>query len=490
MDGAAPAVRRSARGGPNEPALGSTAPAAGAVGVTGSGVTGGTVTTQWAGNVRGADGFDGLSSAISGALNSRLTSGIGYVSPPDPTLAVGQSPKGTAVVEFVNDALSIYAPDGRTLLGPVPAYEVFGLPATAPLSNPRAYFDSGYDYWYLTASVEGNGVTSPLSAQYLAVSETTSPFGRYAIFSLNTSDAGDTAGGCPCFADFAQLGFTFGGSVYISFSQFSVDHANFDGSVIYAISLGQPPPSLGLPVPVAQVYVLPSSGDPFGAFDLSPSQNAPGFIGFAEYFVESGSDAAGGSGLKVHALLNNTAGRQPLVEVSVPTEAYSQPPAAVQRRGPASYGCSVGSCATAMLDTDVDAVQQVTSVRGVLYAELDTGVRTGNAQRSGVAWLAIGVTPRFEAFSASLVGEGYLETSQYLLDPVIAVNGSANGPGMGYLAFAVSSSTRYPSAAYVAFDAARGPVGPIRLAAKGVAPLDDFTCYPKFSASLCRYGDY
>src|SRR5271165_2488736 len=32
-------------------------------------------------------------------------------------------------------------------------------------------------------------------------------------------------------------------------------------------------------------------------------------------------------------------------------------------------------------------------------------------------------------------------------------------------------------------DAVRGPTGRIRLAAKGVALLDDFTCYPKFSAA-------
>jgi hypothetical protein len=462
----------------------------GAVGVTGIGVTGGTVTARWAGNVRGAHGFNGLTSAISGALNSRPASGIGYVSPPDPTLAVGQSPKGTAILEFVNDALSIYTPSGRTLLGPVPAYKVFGLPASALLSDPRAFYDFAYGYWYLTASVVGNGVTSPLSAQYLAVSQTSNPFGRYAIFSLNTSDAADTAGGCPCFGDFAQLGIGVV-NLYISESQFSVDHAKFDGSVIYSIPLGSPiAPARGLPGPVAQVYVLPSSADPFGAFDLSPSQYAPGFLPIPEFFVESDSDAAGGSGLEIYGLVNYSPAQQTLVEVSVPTEAYALPPPAVQRRGPAPYGCRVGSCATAMLDTDFDAVQQVTYARGVLYAELDTGVRIGKARRSGIAWFAISVALHSKTFSASLIGQGYLESSQYLLDPVIAVNGSVSGAGEGYMAFAVASSTRYPSAAYVAFDGVHGPVGPIRISAQGTDPLDDFTCYPKYSDRVCRFGDY
>ena len=465
----------------------------GAVGVKGAGVPGGTVTTKLAGNVRGAHGFDGLTSAVSGAVNSRLASGIGYVSPPDPTLAVGQSPKGTAVVEFAGDAFSIYAPNGKTLLRPVPGYQVFRLRPGVLLSDPRAFHESaGTGYWYLTASVAGDGVKSPRSTQYVAVSQTASPFGRYTIFSLNTSDAGDTAGGCPCFGVFDQLGFSDVGT-YLSVSRFSVDHANFDGSVIYVLrGLTSAAERPGGPAPVAHVYVLPSSGDPFGAFDLSPSQYAPGvYPNDEEYFVESDSDAAGGSGLEVYALLYHgvlCCGKPPLlVEATVPTEAYSLPPGAVQRHGPTPYGCSVKSCATAMLNTDFDAVQEVTWTHGILYVELDTGVRIGSSQRSGVAWFALSVEPHSYSVSASLIRDGYLETSQNMLDPVIAVNG---GTGMGYLAFAVSGPARYPSAAYVAFDATRGPVGPIRLAAKGTDPLDDFTCYPKFSSGLCRYGDY
>ena len=466
----------------------------GAVGVKGTGVAGGPLTTKWAGNARGAHGFDGLTSAISGAANSRLASGIGYVSPPGPTLAVGQSPKGTVVAEYVNEALSFYTPKGKTLLGPIPAYQIYGLKPGALLSDPRAFHDSAHPNWYLTASVAGDGVRSPLSTQYIAVSQTASPFGRYTIFSVNTSDPGDTAGGCPCFGVFDQFGMSDGG-VYISASQFSVDHARFDGSVIYAMSWGDLINAANSPAsrkPVVQKYVLPSSGDPFGAFDLSPSQFAPGtYPNDAEFFVESDSDTGGGSGLEVYALLNdNLIGhhkRSPLVEASVPTEAYSLPPSAVQQRGPTPYGCAVRSCKPALLNTDFDAVQEVSWTRGILYAELDTGVKIGSTQRSGVAWFTLRVTPHSASVAASLISNGYLETSQDILDPVIAINGET---GMGYLAFAVSSPTRHPSAAYVAFDATAGPTGPIRLAAKGADPLDDFTCYPKFSKGLCRFGDY
>jgi hypothetical protein len=464
----------------------------GAVGVLGKGVTGGQVTTKVAGNVPGATGFDGLTSAISGKLNSPA-GGIGYVSPPDPTLAAGASPKGTAVLEFVNDALSIYSPTGNALLRPIPAYRVFGLRSSALLSNPRAFYDSTYGFWYLTATVTGDGVTAPLSAQYIAVSDTSfpvsNPFGKYVIFSFSTADASNTAGGCPCFADVAQIGINIG-DLYISTSQFSVDHATFDGTVIYEIPLGGLNDARGLPAPVADVYSLPPSADPFGAFDLSPDQYAPGFlVNFAEYFVESDANTARGSGLEIYALLDY--GPSPaLVEVTVPTEAYALPPVAAQRRGPVPYGCRVRHCATAGLDSDFDAVQQVTYARGILYAELDTGVRVGKQQRSGIAWFAISLTPHTTTFSASLVGQGYLESTQDLLDPVIAVNGGVANPGLGYMAFAVSSLTRDPSAGYVAFDGPQGPVGPIRIAAAGTGPLDEFTCYPKYSKGICRFGDY
>jgi hypothetical protein len=464
----------------------------GAVGVTGTGVAGGPLTTKWAGNVPGARGFNGLTSASSGALNSRRARGVGYVSPPDPTLAVGQSPKGTAVLEFVNDALAVYSPAGKTLLAPVPAFKLFGLPASALLSDPRAFHASaGTGYWTLTASVAGDGVTAPLSTQYFAVSRTANPFGEYAIFSLDTADQSNTAGGCPCFGVFDQLG--EGNGTFVSVSQFSVDHATFDGSVIYVIdSLGRSAERPDGQAPVAYIYRLPSSADPFGAFDLSPSQYAPGTApNDAQYFVESDADAAGGSGLEVYALLYATTfgqGKPPiLAEATVPTEPYSLPPDATQRRGPTPYGCAVKSCATALLDTDFDAVQEVTWVNGILYAELDTGVTVGSTRHSGVAWFALRVTPHRSTVSASLVSDGYLETSQDILDPVIAVNGLT---GMGELAFAVSGPARYPSPAYVAFDGTSGPAGPIRVAARGADPLDDFSCYPKFSRGQCRYGDY
>ena len=451
------------------------------------------LTRKVAGNVPGARGFDGITAAINGAANSPDTGGVGDVSPPDQALAVGPSTAGTAIVEYVNDTLNIFAPNGKTLLGAIPGYQIYGLPPSAFLSDPRAYRDPQTGHWFLTQFIFGDGVTSPLSTQFIAVSQTTSPFGPYTTFSIDTSDSTNTAGNCPCYGDFDQVGMDNSG-FFIATNQFSVNSGNFNGSVLYAISKSQlisAARSFGVPAPVVQTYVVPTAGDPFAAYHLSPSFVTAGSAApNTEYFVESNSNLNYGNGLNVYALLDtgalNAGGRPTLVETSVGSEAYSFPPNAVQRSGPTPYGCSVGFCATASLETDFNAVQEVTYASGRLYAELDTGFNYGTGQNSGAAWFVLAPKAHASSVSARMIGQGYLESSQQLLYPVIGVNKN----GDGYLNFAISSSTRYPSTAYVVFKGARGPSGPIHIAARGVNPLDDFTCYPPFSSGQCRYGDY
>jgi hypothetical protein len=493
-------ARPSARAGRRAPNLGEAAsakrprtfaaplrlPAAAAAGA-GPGVAGVTVTGKWSGNVAGAHGFNGLSSRASGALNAG-SGGVGYVSPPDPALAVGASPKGITVLEFVNDALSLYSPRGKALLAPVPAYRFFRLKRGALLSDPRAYYD-GVGHWFATESVTVRGPDAADSAVYLAVSRTTNPFGRWAIFRLDTADSADTADGCPCFDNLAQLGAS-GAALYVTASQYSVADDHFTGTVIFDVNVYHLylSKNFSAPPPVHS-YVVPAASDSFGAYGISPSQTIPGSSGnVAEYFVESSTAALTGSGLRIYALINpNSSSEWPeLVDTTVSTEPYSFPAPAPQRHGPTPYGCSIRHCAAAALDSNFDAVQQVMIAPGLLYAELNTGIQVGDGQRTGAAWFVLDVTPHAASVSASLVSNGYLATTANILDPVIAVSAA----GRGYLAFAVANSHRYPGAAYVAFNEPGGPAGPIRLAAKGASPLDDFTCYSSSSPGQCRFGDY
>ena len=461
---------------------------AGRQAAAGKAVPAGGLTGITRGNVAGEHGFDGLTSAINAANNPVF----GDVSPPDQGLAVGPSSAGTAVVEFINQSLNIYSPKGKSLLGAIPGFQVFGIPANSFLSDPRAYWDPQTHHWFLTMFTFGDGISAPLSTQYIAVSQTDSPFGSYTVFSIDTSDSGNTAGGCPCLGDFDQVGADNTG-FYIATNEFSVDGPNFNGSVVYAASKrGLITAAQGNgPAPVVQSYHVPFTSDPFAAYHLSPSSVTQGAqFPNTEYFVESNANTNFGSGLKVYALLGtnvlNTGGRPALVMTSVGTEKYSTPPNASQKSGPFPLGQSLGQTGVAQLQTDFDAVQEVTYAGGWLYAELSTGFNFGTGQNSGAAWFVLRPSAGSSSVSASLVSDGYLRTSQDLLYPVIGVNAS----GHGYLNFAISSTSRNPSTGYVEFNGASGPTGQVHIASRGVNPLDDFTCYPPFSTGQCRYGDY
>lgn len=445
------------------------------------------------GNVKGARGFDGLTSAINSSANSPGFGGAGDVSPPDQGLAVGPSPEGTVVVEFVNQSLDIYSASGKSLLGAIPSFQLYGLPATAFLSDPRAYWDPQTGHWFLTmftvGSLKKDGSLASPSDQYIAVSQTTDPFGPYTVFSFDTTDT--SAANCPCFGDFDQVGADNTG-FYIATNEFNLAGTAFNGANVYAMAkrglIAAADGSAAMPI--IQLYRVPTANDPYGSYHLSPSSVPQGASSpNTEYFVESNGNSNYGSGLEIFALLGTSAlssgGRPTMVETPVATEQYSAPPNAYQESGPVPYGQSLGY-EEGQLQTDFDAVQEVSYAGGHLYAELSTGFNYGTGQNSGISWFVLHPTATATSMAASLVSDGYVETSQELLYPVIGVNAA----GRGYLGFAVSGITRYPSAAYVTFEGSKGAVGAVHIAASGANPLDDFTCYPPFSAGQCRYGDY
>jgi hypothetical protein len=445
------------------------------------------------GNVAGEHGFDGLTNALQAAANPASVGAPGDLTPPDQGLAVGPSPAGTAIVEFINDALNIYSPSGKTLLGAIPSYQVFNTPSDFFLGDPRAYWDPQTKHWFLTEITFGilaNGKVTGKADQYIAVSQTTSPFGPYTVFSISTANR--TIPGCPCFGDFDQAGLD-GSGFYVGTTEFGQSSPAFLGAFLYAVSkTGLIAAARGTgPAPVVQRYEVPPATDSFGSFHLSPSSVTQGSSApDTEYFVESNANTNFGSGLKVYALLGtdslNTGGRPALVRTSVATEAYAFPPNAVQKSGPFPYGQSLGQTGVAQLQTDFNAVQEVTYASGSLYAELSTGFNFGTGQNSGVAWFVLHASPGSSSVHATLAGDGYIKTTQDLLFPVIGVNSA----GHGYLSFAVSSAGRWPSTAYIRFDGASGPTGLIRVSGHGVNPLDDFSCYPPDSSGQCRYGDY
>jgi len=442
------------------------------------------------GNVAGERGFDGITAAIDSGANPAA----GGISPPDQGLAVGPSPAGTVIEEFVNNTLNIYSPSGETLLGAIPSDQVFLLPTRYFPTDPRAYWDPQTGHWFLTQFTFGvvtSGKPTSQADQYIAVSQTASPFSNYTVFSFSTADR--STPGCPCFGDFDQVGADNSGFFIATneFSQFSQTQQDFNGSIVYAVSKSGliAAAQFTRPVPVIQRYRVPS--DPFGAYHLSPSTVTQGSRApDTEYFVESNAFALTGSDLRVYALLHtdslNTGGRPPLVVTTTGTEQYSFPPDVFQKSGPFPYGQSLGQTGVGQLQTDTDAVQGVTDASGRLYAELSTGFDFGTGQNAGIGWFVLHPVTGSDSVSASLVSQGYVQTKQDLLYPVIGVNAD----GHGYLNFAVSAASRYPSTGYIVFNGANGPTGNIYISGHGTNALDDFDCYPPFSNGYCRYGDY
>ena len=443
-------------------------------------------------NVSGEHGFNGLTSSNNAAANPA----IGDVTPPDQGLAVGPSPAGPAIVEFVNMSLNIYSASGKTLLGAIPAYQVFGLAPDAFLSDPRAYWDPQSHHWFLTMFTFGpNSVDN---VQYIALSQTTNPFGAYTIYAISTDDPSAT--GCPCLGDFDQIGSDANG-FYIATNEFSFATPAYNGAYIYAVSrlnLIKNAEGAG-PVPAVFLYKVPLI-DPFGSYHVSPASvpqgaAAPG----TEYFVESNGNlpydgSTFGSGLEVfnlnHTALLNSNAPPHFNATGLNTEPYSQPLNVPQKNGPNPLGSSVGE-PVAALQTDFNAVQEVTYAGGLLYAELNTGFNFKSGFNSGVAWFVLHPShpASLTSFSVKLVHNGYVLTNQDLLYPVIGVNAH----GEGYLSMAVSGPGRFPSAAYVKFKGPHGTTGDVHIAANGANPLDDFSCYPEtnsIGASPCRYGDY
>jgi hypothetical protein len=439
-------------------------------------------------SVPGESGFTGIT-VLGGA---KVNPAFGTVTPPDQGLAVGPSRSGTAIVEFVNIALHVYRPGGGLLLRTIPAYQIFHLSPDSFLSDPRAYWDAATGHWFYTMFTVGDGSPgSPLSRQYIAVSATRDPLGTFAVFSIDTSNLADIAGGCPCLGDFDQIGADANG-IYIATVEFSVHGEKSHGTVIYAISKKRLiQAAQGQPVSLVGHGYRIGLGDPFGSYHLSPASVPPGAASpGTEYFVESNSNLpfdnkTFGSGLEVFALLHTamlTSGLAPVLALTrVRTEAYSQPPNAIQKPGQLHVGSPEGR-----LQTDFNAVQEVTYAHGLLYAELSTGFDYRSRPHAAVAWFILRPHTAADSVTAGLVSQGYVKTTQSLLYPVIGVNGH----GRGYLAFALSGAGYYPSAAYLEFLGRHGAAGDVHVAAGGSAPLDVFDCYPPHTHGQCRYGDY
>ena len=442
------------------------------------------------GNVAGEIGFDGITGPEQAAVNGGVN--VGDLEPPDQGTCAGPDANGTPIaMEIVNNALAAYTTSGTQELGVTPTYALFNQPSTAFLSDPRCYYDSSTQRWFFTEFVFTNPAT-----QFIAVSQSSDPFGKYKVFGFDTTDAKNPLGDCPCYGDFDQIGADANG-FYIATNEFPdvSTFPYFNGTVMYAMSKqGLESAADGGSLPSVARYQI--TGDAFGSgngsapYHVSPASTPPGggYAPNTEYFVESNSNAFSDNHLIVYALTGTdalaTGGIPPLKATEIESEAYAFPPNATQKPGPIPYGNSVGATTPGTIQADFNAVQEVTYTDGTLYAELDTAAGSPTPT-DAAAWFSLAPSLSATGVSVQLIKQGYVGNSQNLLYPDIVVDASGNG----FLVFSISGPAEYPSPAYVAFHANAGPTGTVHIANAGSAPEDGFTCYI-VGYGGCRWGDY
>ena len=212
----------------------------------------------------------------------------------------------------------------------------------------------------------------------------------------------------------------------------------------------------------------------------------------AKLRTESNPDQLGDNHLMVYAMTNTanltlfTSGPPTVLRTEVTTQRYASPPDAAQKPGPRPLGQAFQAPAGG-LQADFDAEMEPTYTNGHLYAQLDSAT---SSNTSGADWFILKPTVSGTTLSTSVVHQGSVQVKGAgLLYPYTAVNANGNG----YLLFSLSGHNNYPSPAYIAYNGATGPSGPVRIATPGAAPEDGFTCYAAFVGPAyggCRWGDY
>ncbi len=428
-------------------------------------------------NVANEFGFDGL-----GEIQQAQTKGGLQLEPPDQGLCVG----GGYVVEFINNALAAFDPHGDELLAPIGSPQVFAQPTTDFFSDPRCYYDSDTNRWFLQEFIVGSADGSSPSTQFIAVSESRDPTGVYDVYAFDTTDKGQP--NCPCFGDYDEMGADANG-IYITTDEFGISHG-YNGVIVYAVSKqGLETAGIsGIP-PVVFGYRL--TKDAFGLpYIIAPASYPQGAHAApdTEYFVES-SGGNRGDHLLVYALHDTSLLAQPapptFYRAEVGVEEYSVPPDAVQKPGPIPLGRSAED-PEGQLQADFDSEMEPTYLDGHLYGELTTGTAGGV---DATAWFILTPTLGKTNLTVTLAHQGYVSVKgASLLYPYTAIDKNGNG----YLLFSLSGKSYYPSPAYISYGSS-GPTGPVRIATSGADPEDGFTCYAAFVGPYyggCRWGDY
>jgi hypothetical protein len=424
------------------------------------------------------------------------------VEPPSPEVAVANG----YVLHGVNNAIQVYDTAGKALLPKtLSTNELFGVsPAITDQdvygvypTDMRVFYDHEIDRWFVVQRAQDyDTLGNPLSTShlYMAVSQTGDPTGTYNIYTIETTNA--THPGCPCFADFPQIGADKYG-IYISTDEYNSSTPIFAGVWILAISKSAL--ASGALEPTMAEFVVPRVTGYEAT--VRPAITPPGasyalVSGGVQYFVSTLSNFSSDSSFGLWAMTNtaslNTAPALTLIQTVVPGLPYTFPDVATQRSGPLPFGSTLTPPGLlAFLDGGRDSrVLSLVYAGGRLLVTFETAARDS----SGLQVIAGGYAVLFPSYrsgilKASLSHSGYLLLERHnVLRPAAAVTAK----GRGGISFTLSGPDHFPAAAFLPLDNFK--VGSaIQIAAPGVAPQDGFTGYPDLgfaTTGIARWGDY
>jgi hypothetical protein len=398
--------------------------------------------------------FNGVSSRDSQFTNYEQT-----FEPPDQGLCEGNG----FVLEAVNSAYRIYKKNGTSLRGPFNINDLFNVGGQQFTSDPRCWYDSTTQTWFATILFISSD--SPHSSLLLAVRHSTDPRGLWNEYAIDTTDPkAPPADGCPCFGDQPRIGID-GTNLYVTDDEFSILGNQFPGPEVWAFDKAQLVAG-DATVNFARFPYLPIPSAPQPALtDASPG---------AEFFLSSlDPNGTGDNHIGVWAMTDENkvglGGMPTLTNVVIPSEAYAVPPPAPQK----------GVKST--LDSGDDRMQQVEYAGGTVWGELTTAIQPAgdSTVRAGGAWFQVQPQLGSGGFTgASIVRQGYLAAKgQNEIYPAVQPDAAGNAA----VIFTLTSSSRFPSAAYATMKASGSNFGPAVVAAGGSGH------YYKLST---RWGDY
>jgi hypothetical protein len=434
------------------------------------------------------------------ALDSWIGNGDMPIEPPDQGLCVGN---GT-VIEMTNLEYREYNTSGTPLGAPIYLNTLFGVPSTDFISDPKCYYDSPTNTFFMTAT----DLTDMTDQSFLLVGVMPAGSTTITTYEIDTTNDGTdmtpTDSGCPCFGDQPLLG-ADANAIVVSLNEFSQPQnpaGAFNGAEIYLISKSDLVAGVtarsfmfDAPIPLRGSFAtsMEPATSPDGAFDTANGgteflMNSLDFLGVGDNRI------AVWAIIDTCQLASSPCAESTVISLNPPilhVRQYQNPFSANQPNTTTMipYGNSTGNFAVEQIDANDDRLAQVVYANGRLYAALDTLVTVGGAFHAGLEYFVVKPSLRL---SGSITHFSVTGTSAYVahkgLDLSYPSIGVTTG-GQAVMAFSLMGALMNPSAGWMPI-AKAGPKQ-IHIAAAGAGPDDGLSGYPNQSgSSVARWGDY